>query len=86
MDLSFARRLKAKPKTDTPELSVLLAEISARQGASPTARVQAHIGTKISYRAADPLVDIFAPVGPSTAAIHRFSDEILIPVNPRKLT
>lgn len=86
MDLSFARRRKAKESTTTPDLSVLLSEISARQGASPTARIQARLDATIFDHATDPLVDIFAAAGPSAATTHRFSEQILIPVNSRKLT
>jgi hypothetical protein len=86
MDLSFARRRKAKDAATTPELPVLLSEISARQGASRTALIQARLDAAILNRASDPVVEIFAPAGQSTAATHRFSDEILTPVNLRKLT
>jgi hypothetical protein len=86
MDLSFARRRKAKNNANTPELPVLLSEISARQGASRTARIQARLDAAILNRTTDPVVEVFAPVGQSTAATHRFSDEILNPVNSRKLT
>lgn len=86
MDLSFARRRKAKDALRTPDLAVLLSEISTRQGASRTARIQARLDVSIVNRATDPVVDVFAPVRPSTAATHRFSDEILTPVNLRKLT
>jgi hypothetical protein len=86
MDLSFARRRKAKDAATTPDLSVLLSEISARQGASRTARIQARLDATTVDRTTAPLVDIFARVGSSTATTHRFSDEILTPVNPRKLT
>jgi hypothetical protein len=86
MDLSFARRRKAKDKNVTPELPVLLSEISARQGASRTARIQARLDAATTDRTTDPVVDVFALDGPSAAATHRFSEEILIPVNSRKLT
>jgi hypothetical protein len=85
MDLSFARRRKAKDAV-TPDLPVLLSQISARQGASRTALIQARLDAASRNRASDPVVEIFAPAGQSTAATHRFSDEILTPVNPRKLT
>jgi hypothetical protein len=85
MDLSFARRRKAKDAV-TPELPVLLSQISARQGASRTALTQARLDTAILNPSTNPVVEIFAPAGPSTATAHRFSDEILTPVNPRKLT
>jgi hypothetical protein len=86
MDLSFARRRKATDQLVTPELPVLLSEISARQGASRTARIQARLDAAKADRTTDPVVEVFAPNGPSAAATHRFSDEILIPVNSRKLT
>ena len=86
MDLSFARRRKAGVVSTTPDLSVLLSEISARQEASRTARIQARLGSPQIMRPVNPLIDIFAPVGAPTAATHRFSDQILNPVNSRKLT
>ena len=85
MDMSFARRRKAKPDTTTPNLSVLLAEMSARQGSSRTAILQSHGQSPVQPVAADPLVDIFAPVGRSVATTHQFSDQIANPVIPRKL-
>jgi hypothetical protein len=85
MDMSFARRRKAQPKTDTPDLSVLLAEMSARQGSSRTVIVQSRAESPAVETAADPLVAIFAPEGSSAAATHRFSDQIANPVIPRKL-
>jgi hypothetical protein len=85
MDMSFARRRKAKPTAGTPDLSVLLAEMSARQGASRTAVVQAQSQAVVVPVAADPLVDIFAPLGASVAATHRFSDKAVGLVIPCKL-
>ena len=85
MDMSFARRRKVPLKTDTPNLSVLLAEVSARQGSSRTALTQAGTQAENIIGTSDPLIDIFAPAGPSTAATHRFSDQIANPVIPRKL-
>ena len=85
MDMSFARRRKVPVKTDTPDLSVLLAEVSARQGSSRTALTQAGTEPEKVIGTSDPLIDIFAPAGPSTAATHRFSDQIANPVIPRKL-
>jgi hypothetical protein len=85
MDMSFARRRKAKPDTTTPELPVLLAEISAKQGSSPTALTQSRTQTSAAPTATDPLIEIFAPVGHSVAATHRFSDKPANPVIPRKL-
>ncbi len=85
MDMSFARRRKAPKKADTPDLPVLLAEMSARQGSSRTATVHSRLLSTGIVSASDPLVDIFAPVGHSTAATHRFSDQIANPVIPRKL-
>jgi hypothetical protein len=86
MDLSFALRQKAKDQTNTPALPVLLSEMSARQGSSRTARIQARLDAVAADRTTDPVVDVFAPNGPSAAATHRFSDEILNPVNSRQLT
>lgn len=86
MDLSFARRRKGKDATITPKLDVLLSEISARQGASPTALIQARLNAANPDRNSDPVVETFAPAGPPTARTHRFNDEILTPVNWRKLT
>jgi hypothetical protein len=85
MDMSFARRRKGKPDTTTPELPVLLAEMSARQGSSRTALTQSRADPAIPATTTDPLVDIFAPLSPSTAATHRFSDKIVNPVIPRQL-
>ena len=85
MDMSFARRRKAQKKADTPDLPVLLAEMSARQGASRTALVQSRTESARVIAISDPLIDIFAPVGHSAAATHRFSDQIANPVIPRKL-
>ena len=89
MDMSFARRRKAKPDTTTPDLSVLLAEMSARQGSSRTAILQSHGQSNgqspVHSVVADPLVDIFAPVGRSPVTTHQFSDQIANPVIPRKL-
>jgi hypothetical protein len=86
MDMSFARRRrKAQKDTGTPELPVLLAEMSARQGSSRTALVQTRTDADRVIAVSDPLVDIFAPVGQPTAATHRFSDQIANPVIPRKL-
>jgi hypothetical protein len=86
MDMSFARRRKAPQTTDTPDLPVLLAEMSARQGSSRTALTQSTPTSSGPVMASDPLIDIFAPVGQSAAATHRFSEQILSPVIPRKLT
>ena len=85
MDMSFARRRKAKPDSTTPDLSVLLSEMSARQGSSRTALTQSRATSSVLPVAADPLVDIFAPVGHVVAATHRFSDKLANPVIPRKL-
>ena len=85
MDMSFARRRKAKPDTSTPDLPVLLAEMSARQGASRTALIQSRVQSLDLPAPADPLIDIFAPVGHSVATTHRFSDKPASPVIPRKL-
>jgi predicted RNA-binding Zn ribbon-like protein len=86
MDMSFARRRKAVKNPTTPDLPVLLAEMSARQGSSRTALVQSRTESARVVAISDPLIDIFAPVGQSAAATHRFSDQILSPVIPRKLT
>jgi hypothetical protein len=85
MDMSFARRRKAKQNSDTPELPVLLAEMSARQGSSRTALVQSRTDAARVIAVSDPLIDIFAPTGQSAAATHQFSDQIANPVIPRKL-
>ncbi len=83
--MSFARRRKASVKTDTPDLLVLLAEVSARQGSSRTALTQARTQSENTVVASDPLLDIFAPAGPSNATTHQFSDKPANPVIPRKL-
>jgi hypothetical protein len=85
MDMSFARRRKAPKDSATPELPVLLAEMSARQGSSRTALVQSRTESDRVIAVSDPLIDIFAPTGLSTAATHRFSEQIVSPVIPRKL-
>jgi hypothetical protein len=85
MDMSFARRRKAPLKTGTPDLAVLLADMSARQGSSRTVFVQSRANSPAVDHVADPLVAIFAPEGQSTATTHRFSDQIANPVIPRKL-
>ena len=86
MDMSFARRRrKAKPDPATPSLPVLLADISARQGASRTASIQLRLQSTAPEIVADPLVDIFAPVGQPIAVIHRFSDRIDASVSQSKL-
>ena len=86
MDMSFARRRrKAQKDTGTPDLPVLLAEMSARQGSSRTALVQTRTDADRVVAVSDPLVDIFAPTGPSAPATHSFSDRIANPVIPRKL-
>jgi ABC-type Fe2+-enterobactin transport system substrate-binding protein len=88
MDMSFARRRKVSKDASTPDLSVLLAEMSAKQGSSRTALVQSHPQFPVSgaVTATDPVIAIFAPVGQSVATTHRFSDQIANPVIPRKLT
>ena len=78
-------RRKATPNPATPSLPVLLADISARQGASRTAAIQTRLQSPTPDIVADPLVDIFAPVGQPIAVIHRFSDQIDEPVNQSKL-
>ena len=85
MDMSFARRRKAKKDPTTPDLPVLLADMSARQGSSRTAIIHSRTETARVAAVNDPLVDIFAPLGQSIVATHRFSDEIANPVIPRKL-
>ena len=85
MDMSFARRRKAKPDNTTPDLAVLLAEMSARQGSSRTAKMQLREQSPVQPEAADPLVEIFAPAGRSVATTHQFSEQIATPVIPRKL-
>jgi hypothetical protein len=85
MDMSFARRRKNTPDPATPSLPVLLADISARQGASRTAAVHLRLQSPSPEITADPLVDIFAPVGQPIAAIHRFSDQIDEQVKQSKL-
>jgi hypothetical protein len=85
MDMSFARRRKAPQKTDTPNLSVLLAEMSTRQGSSRTAFIQSRAQSPAVDAATDPLIEIFAPEGPPVVATHRFSDKLVNPVIPRKL-
>jgi hypothetical protein len=84
MDMSFARRRKAAPDPATPSLPVLLANISARQGASRTVSIQSRLQSPEPAIVADPLVDIFAPVGEPIAVIHCFSDRIDQPVNQSK--
>ena len=86
MDLSFARRRKALLKSDTPDLLVLLAGISAKQAASRTALANTRIHVQTSVAIADPLIEIFAPVGHPVVATCSFSDQVSNPVNPRKLT
>jgi hypothetical protein len=85
MDMSFARRRKAPPTSDTPDLKVLLAEMSARQGSSRTALIHARADAPAVEIVNDPLIAIFAPDGPSAAATHQFSDKITNPVIPRQL-
>ena len=86
MDMSFARRRKRPQNTDTPDLPVLLAEMSAKQGASRTALIQSRLQSPTTEPlSSDPLVAIFAPDGQPVAATHRFSDQIANPVIPRKL-
>ncbi len=86
MDMSFARRRKAKPVSDCPDLPVLLAEMSARQGSSRTARVQSRLQAAAGPESADPLLDIFAPVGEPIATTHSFSDRVAPGVNRRQPT
>jgi hypothetical protein len=85
MDMSFARRRKVPKNTDTPDLPVLLAEMSAKQGASRTALIQSRLQSPTAEPLSDPVVAIFAPDGQPAAATHRFSDQIANPVIPRKL-
>jgi hypothetical protein len=85
MDMSFARRRKAKPSSTTPELTVLLADMSAKQGSSRTALTMSRADAPVLPTASDPLVEIFAPFGQSVVTAHRFSDQIANPVIPRKL-
>jgi hypothetical protein len=64
MDLGFARRQRARSRgTDTASaLATLLSDISARQAVSPTAQVQASIGSaQFSVGATHPEVEAFAP-------------------------
>jgi hypothetical protein len=76
MDMSFARRRKGPVKAACPSLPVLLADISARQGASRTAAIQQRLQSPDQPPPADPLVEIFAPVGQPITAARRFSDQI----------
>lgn len=85
MDMSFARRRKAPQNSNTPDLSVLLAEMSARQGSSRTASIQSRKDVAVIDPVIDPLIAIFAPEGPPAVATHRFSDKPANPVIPRKL-
>ncbi len=85
MDMSFARRRKVRKNESTPDLSVLLADISARQGASRTAHIQSRLRSTSAATVTDALIDIFAPVGQTIAGTHRFSDQIANPVIRRKL-
>ena len=67
MDFGFARRRKANLRAGTPDLSSLLAGVSARQAGSPTARTQAALAervVRISKR--DARVDLFAAAGDSS--------------------
>lgn len=86
MDLSFALRQKAKKTADSPDLAVLLSEISARQSLSRTAQIHHRTDIGNSTCGTDPLVAIFALAGQAAARTHRFSDQILNPVNARQLT
>ncbi len=85
MDMSFARRRKAKPVSTTPDLAVLLSEMSTKQESSRTALTQTRTEPSLPPAISDPLVEIFAPRGRVVAATHSFSDQIANPVIPRKL-
>ena len=90
MDMSFARRRRKASKDikhndSTPDLSVLLADISARQGASRTALIQSRLKSTSVEISSDPLIDIFSPRDHLVITDHRFSGQIATPVIPRKL-
>lgn len=85
MDMSFARRRKPKPASTTPDLAVLLSEMSTKQEASRTALTQTQTEVPATPVVSDPLVEIFAPLGQVVATTHSFSDQIAKPVIPRKL-
>jgi hypothetical protein len=84
MDMSFARRRKATFRTPSPDLPSLLAQLGARQSASHTARIQSRVTIEPPVEAADPLVEIFAPVGVNPAGTRRFSDIAVTPVTDRQ--
>ena len=85
MDMSFARRRKAQPVTTTPDLAVLLSEMSTKQVSSHTALTQTRTEPSPLSAVSDPLVEIFAPLGRVETTTHSFSDKIASPVIPRKL-
>ncbi len=85
MDMSFARRRKAQPVTTTPDLAVLLSEMSTKQVSSHTALTQTRTEPSTPSAVSDPLVDIFAPLGRFETTTHSFSNKIASPVIPRKL-
>lgn len=83
--MSFARRQKAKLVSTTPNLAILLSEMSAKQGSSRTALTQTRTEPSAAPAVSDPLVEIFAPSGEAVATTHSFSDQIANPVILRKL-
>lgn len=85
MDMSFARRRKAKPASTTPDLAVLLSEMSTKQETSRTALTQTRAEPSAPAAVSDPLIEIFAPLGRAVSTTHSFSDKIANPVIPRKL-
>ena len=85
MDMSFARRRKAQPVSTTPDLAVLLSEMSAKQVSSHTALTQTKTEPSPPSIVSDPLVEIFAPLGQVVNTTHSFSDKIANPVIRRKL-
>lgn len=88
MDMSFARRRKGAKKTDTdgaaPDLSVLLADVSARQGASRTAAIQSRLQSASTAVNTDPLIDVFAPDGTAATPTGHFSAPIAQSLNGRQ--